>query len=228
RPIVIASFGGMPLDAVARAQRVGADLAITRPHDVDSLAPIMLAASRLQLERRVSLVARGGEPSADGEESETEPKSLVGFDVFERLLELEIKRAQRYDYALSVALFAVEIDPSSAPSFIRGILRARAGNALIHALRDIDIATQLEHDRFFVLLPYTDLKGAAALGRRVIAAVAAGDPVISGGRTFPPRLIGAVAGGTAGQQLSFAKLMKDATRALEQARRDGAELAVQP
>ncbi|HEX5063172.1 MAG TPA: hypothetical protein VFV99_27540, partial [Kofleriaceae bacterium] len=81
---------------------------------------------------------------------------------------------------------------------------------------------------FLVLLPYTDLKGSANLGRRVIAAVAEGDPVVAGGRSFPPRVVGAVAGGAPGQALSFAKLMKDATRALDQARRDGAELAVQP
>ena len=79
-----------------------------------------------------------------------------------------------------------------------------------------------------MLLPYTDLTGAAGLGRRVIAAVAEGDPVVSAGRSFPPRVVGAVAGAQPGEQLSFAKLMKDATRALEQARRDGAELAVQP
>jgi hypothetical protein len=62
----------------------------------------------------------------------------------------------------------------------------------------------------------------------VIAAVAAGDPVVAAGRSCPPRVVGAVAGALPGQALSFAKLMKDATRALEQARRDGAELAVQP
>ena len=52
--------------------------------------------------------------------------------------------------------------------------------------------------------------------------------MVSSGRSFPPRLVGAVAGGKLGNELSFGKLMKDAMRALEQARRDGAELAVQP
>ena len=78
--------------------------------------------------------------------------------MFQRVLELEIKRAKRYEYPLSVALFAVEVAPPPPPG-IRGILRARAGNALINAIRDIDIATQLDHERFLVLLPYTDLKG---------------------------------------------------------------------
>jgi PleD family two-component response regulator len=144
------------------------------------------------------------------------------------VLELELKRARRYEYPMSVALFAVEV-PRPAPSAgIRGILRARAGNALIHTIRDIDIATQLDHERFLVLLPYTELAGAAQLGRRVVSAVAAGDPVVSAGRTFAPRVVGAVAGLRADAPLSFAQLMRDAQRALDQARRDGAELEVAP
>jgi hypothetical protein len=224
RPVVIASLGGLPLDAIGRAQRAGADLALTRPHSLESIAPILLAASRLHLERRVASATRG--PGLD--DGDPEARALVGYDVFERLLETEIKRARRYDYALSLALFALAVDAPAPPSFITGILRARAGNALIHALRDIDIATQVEHDRFVVLLPYTDLKAAAALGRRVIAAVAKADPVFATGRSFPLRLVGAIAGSPPGQVTSAAKLMKDATRTLEQARRDGAELAVQP
>ncbi len=231
RPIVIASVAGSSVSAVARAHAAGADLAVPRPHDVERLAPVLFAASRLHLEKRVALAARGAEQVLRArldELSDPEPRGLLPFELFQRVLELEIKRAKRFEYPLSVALFAVDIPPPPPPAGIRGILRARAGNALIHTVRDIDIATQLDHERFLVLLPYTDLKGAAGLGRRIISGVAAGDPVIAAGRTFPPRVVGAVAGAMPGQALSFAKLMKDATRALEQARRDGAELAVQP
>ena len=91
-----------------------------------------------------------------------EPGGLQPFELFQRALELEIKRARRYEYPLSVALFAVELEPPPPPPGMRGILRARAGNALIHTIRDIDLATQLDHERFLVLLPYTDLAGAAS------------------------------------------------------------------
>ena len=231
RPIVIAAVGSDPLQAVRRASLAGADLATTRPHDASRLAPILLAASRLCGERQAAVSARGSEQvlRAKLEEiADPEPRGLQPLSMFQRTIELEIKRARRFEYALSVALFAVEIDPPPPPPGIRGILRARAGNALIHAIRDIDMATQLDHERFLVLLPYTDLAGATQVGRRIIAAVGEGDPVVSAGRSFPPRLVGAVAGGVASAQLSFSKLMKDATRALDQARRDGAELAVQP
>jgi hypothetical protein len=231
RPIVIAAYAGKATSAVKRGIAAGADLVVSRPHDADKLAPIVLAAQRLFRERKIAHNARGAELvlRAKLEEiSDPEPRGLQPFETFQRVLELEFKRARRFEYPLAVALFAIEITPPPPPAGIRGILRARAGNALIHTIRDIDLATQLDHERFLVLLPYTDLTGATNLGRRVIAAVADGEPVISGGRSFPPRVVGAVAQAKPGEPLSFAKLMKDATRALDQARRDGAELAVQP
>lgn len=231
RPIVIAAVSGKPTDGIQRAVLAGADLAATRPHEIEGMATLLLGAARLHTERRAAQNARGAEAvmRAKLEEiSDPELRGLQPLATFQRVLELEFKRARRFEYALSVALFAVEVAPPPPPAGIRGILRARAGNALIHTIRDIDLATQLDHERFLVLLPYTDLAGAAGLGRRVIAAVAQGDPVISAGRSFPPRVVGAVAGARPGQELSFAKLMKEATTALAQARRDGAELAVQP
>lgn len=231
RPIIIASVTGKPSEACARAIAAGADLATARPHELERMSPVLLAAARLHAERRLAQNARGAEAvlRAKLEEfQDPDPRGLQPMEVFQRVIELELKRARRFEYPLSVALFAVDIPPPPPPAGIRGILRARAGNALIHTIRDIDIATQLDHERFLVLLPYTDLKGAAGLGRRVIAAVAKGDPVVSAGRSFPPRVVGAVAGAKLGQELSFAKLMKDAAHALNEARRDGAELAVQP
>jgi hypothetical protein len=232
RPIAIAAVAGSAVDGARRAAAAGADLVAPRPHDVDRLAPILLAAARLHAERHAALAARGSEQMLRArldEIADAEPGGLETFEMFQRALEREIKRAQRFEYPLSVALFAVEIAPPPPPPGIRGILRARAGNALVHAIRDIDLATQLDHERFLVLLPYTDLAGATSVARRVIAAIGAGEPVVAAGRSFPPRVVGAVAGGVvADEPISFAKLVKDATRALEQARRDGAELAVQP
>lgn len=231
RPVIIAALTGKSVDGVERAISAGADLVTTRPHDIERLAPIMLAASRIEAERRALTTARGTEQvlRAKLEElSDPDPRGLLPSERFQQLLELEIKRAKRFEYPLSVALFAVEIAPPAPPPGILGILRARAGNALINSVRDIDLATQVDHERFLVLLPYTDLKGAANLARRVIAAVATGDPVTAAGRSFPPRFVGAVAGAKPGEAVSFAKLLKDATRALDNARRDGAELAVHP
>lgn len=213
RPVVIASVDGNPLTAVNRALASGADLAAVRPHDVGSIAPILLAANRLMIERKLA--------------SDPEPRGLQTFEAFQRVLELAIVRAQKLEYPLSVALYQVDVSPPPPPG-IGGIVKARAGNALVHAIRDIDVATQLEGDRFLVLLPYTDLKRAAGLAQRVIQAVTAGEAVVSGGRAYPPKIVGAVAAARLNEPVSFARLVKDATRTLEQARRDGADFAVQP
>ena len=230
-PVVIAACSGTALEAVGRANATGADLATVRPHDVEKLAPVLLAAARIVEQRRDLTSARGSEAVLRARLenlTEHDGSGLLPFEMFQRVLELELKRARRYLYPLSVALFALEISPPPPPAGMRGILRARAGNALVHSIRDIDLATEIDHERFLVLLPYTDLTGATELARRVIASVALGDPVVAMGRSIAARFIGAVAGAKPGQQLSFAKLMRDATHALEQARKDGAELAVQP
>lgn len=231
RPVVLASVDGNPVAATQRAVTANADLVAVRPHDVGSLAPLLFAAARLVIERRVTASARGAEQALRArldELADPEPRGLLPYEMFQRVLELEIRRAKRFEYSLSLALFAVEVAGPPPPPGIRGILRARAGNALIHTIRDIDVATQLDHERFVVLLPYTDLKGASGLARRVIAAVGAIDPVITAGRSMSPKLVGAVASAALAQPVSFAKLMKDASSALDGARKDGADLAVLP
>jgi len=213
RPVVIASVEAAPLVAVHRASGAGADLVAVRPHDIGTLAPIMLAANRLVIERKLA--------------ADPEPRGLVSYETFQRVLELAIIRAQKLEYPLSVALFSVEL-VSPPPPGISGIVRARAGNALIHSIREIDCATQLEGDRFLVMLPYTDLKRAAALAQKVIVAVNQGEPVMSGGRAYVPHVVGAAVAAHLEQPVSFARLVKDAMRTLEQARQDGADFAVQP
>lgn len=213
RPAVIASIDGAPISAVNRASSVGADLVALRPHDIGTIAPVMLAANRLTIERRLA--------------ADPEPHGLVTYEAFQRVLELAIVRAQKLEYPLSVALFAVDVQPPPPPG-IGGIVRARAGNALIHSIREIDVATQLENDRFLVLMPYTDLKRATALAQKVITSVQSGEPVISGGRGYPPRVTGAAVAARLNQPVSFARLLKDAVNTLEQARKDGADFAVQP
>ncbi len=207
RPIIIASCAGSSRDAIPRAIASSADLVAMRPHDVERLAPIIFAASRLQEERRAA-------PAEARGVAHHEAGALQPFDLFQRVLETELRRARRFAYPLSVGLFVVQVtDP---PPGVKGILRARAGNALIQAIRDIDLATELDQERFLVLMPHTDATTADAVARRVITVAGACDPVLTSGRSFPVRMIGAVAGARLDEPLSFARLMKDATRALNE------------
>lgn len=230
RPVVIAVLAGKPVDVARKAAGLGADLAIARPVDLDKLVPVLLAASRLDAERQVATNARGSETVLRARLDalvDHEPGALQPFELFQRVLELELKRSKRYGYPIAVALFSVGVGGDEPPPpGVQGIVRARAGNALIHSIRDIDLATELDQERFLVLLPYTTLSGAAEVARRILHAVTSTHPISAAGKTFPPKIVGAVAGAQPGQPLSFSRLMRDATQALEQARRDGAELAV--
>lgn len=229
RPVIVAACSGDPVNALMHAMQAGADLVTLRPHDPEHLVPPLLAALRLLEERAAMLAVRGSEVSLRERLDsllDPEPGSLQPFEMFQRVLELEIKRARRYNYPLAVALFVVDTPPPAPPPGIRGILRARAGNAIVHSIRDIDMATEIDDDRFLVLLPYTSAAGGAEVGRRIIDAIAAAEPVVALGRAFVPQVAGGVAGVTPGEPLSFAQLMRDATRALDQARKLGIDLGV--
>jgi hypothetical protein len=241
RPLVIAAASSGAVDAARRAAAAGADLATVRPHHVERLAPILLAAARLVEQRRrltappvrdvQGVLDELSDGDGDGDaaaDDDAEPGALQTFAVFQHAVERELARAARYGYPLTVALFRLDLAPPPPPPGLRGILRARAGNALVNALRAVDLATELDRDRFLVLLPYTDRAAGAELARRILGAVAAGDPVIAGGRSFPPKVVGAVAGTRAGQPSSLAQLLHDATQLLEQAEVTGAALAVEP
>jgi len=261
RPVVIAACTSGAVEAARRAAAAGADLVAVRPHDVERLAPILLAAARLVEQRRqltsalLAMAAPEGLGGAEGREgplgapggagtvghdrrvpragsaelddlSEREPGALQPFEVWKAAVELELERAGRYAYPLAIAMFSVDVAPPPPPPGVKGILRARAGNALVNAIRDVDLVTEIEQDRFLVLLPYTDRIIGAEVARRIIGAVAAADPVVTAGRTFTPKVIGAVADARPDEPPSFDALLHDVTQLLEQAVETGASLAV--
>jgi hypothetical protein len=323
RPVVIAAWTASALEAARRSTAAGADLATVRPHDVERLAPILLAAIRLveyrrpaaasppgaerppepdpsapvpsparatvdldaqveggevEVESEVAEVeggeveveggeveAEGGEVEVEGSEVEAEggeveieggeveggeveveggvdidvdmdldgegdpdrePAGLLAAETFAQAAQRELERARRFGHPLAVAMFKVDVPPPPPPPGLRGILRARAGNALVHALREDDLATELDNDRFLVVMPHTERVAGAEHARRIVSAVAAGDPVTAVGRTFPPRVIGAVVGAV-GAEVDLPRLVQDAAQLLEQAQVTGASLAVE-
>ncbi|HEX4421754.1 MAG TPA: hypothetical protein VH165_27775 [Kofleriaceae bacterium] len=248
RPVVIAAATASAIEGARRAAGAGADLVVVRPHDVERVAPILFAAARLAEARRQLAAhghgAAGGPGAGDGAGLDGDlADGLAGLDdegdgggdtgalqsseVFRATVERELERALRYAYPLSVALFGLEIAPPPPPPGVRGILRARTGNALVNAVRDIDRVTELEHDRFLVLMPYTDRLAAAEVARRILSAVAAADPVVAAGRSYPPKVIGAVVGIRPGEPQTYDRLLHDATQLLEQTSVTGASLAVE-
>jgi hypothetical protein len=250
RPVIITAWTANAVEAARQSATVGADLSTVRPHDVERLAPILLAASRLFERRQLFDLSRSGiqvAPGYDAEldmdssigppldaepdpepvlEPDPEPASFLQAEPFAQAVLRQFERARRYGYPITVAMFVLDVPEPQPPAGLRGILRARAGNALVHMLRDVDLATELDQDRFLVVMPHTERAAGAELARRIIGAVAAGDPVSSGGRTFPPRVIGAVTGAAPGEVPELPILVRDVTQLLEQARVSGASLAV--
>ena len=232
RPVVVAACDGPATAAAHQAAAAGADLFAVRPHDPDKLAPVLVAAARMAEERRSLSVARGTEEILRGRlEQYGRADTATGFQQFEffqRVLELELKRARRYGYALSVCLLGQVDGDRPPPRDVATTLRKRAAVAIGQTVRDIDLPVEIGDDRFLVLLPYTDVDGAAQVGRRMVAAVAEHEPVVVDGRTWRARVVAGIAGLRAGQPVSFAKLMKDASGALRGARERGLDLVVAP
>lgn len=232
RPVVIAASTAGGVEATRRAVAAGADLATARPHDVERLAPILLAAARLaEQRRRLPSVSEDFSVLAglDDEGDAGDQRGLVAFDHLHATALRELARAQQFGYPMSLAMFRVEI-ATAPPAALRGILRARAGNALVHALRDIDLASELDQERFLVVMPHTERTAAAEVARRVISAVGAGATVSAAGRTFAVKLVGAVAAraGESGElSAQLDQLIVDTNQLLEQAQVTGASLAVE-
>lgn len=156
------------------------------------------------------------------------PGSRTGFHAFEDvkdLLVVEVRRAKRYGYPLSILL--VRLDPIPAihqlakPGLPREITQG-LGAAIARSLRVIDLPIQYADDSILVFLPHTDLAGAEEVGRRVkrrIKRITYRDDDLTCQITAS---VG-VAGIEGGDNLTFSKLIKNATSALRAAQLKGGD-----
>jgi two-component system, cell cycle response regulator len=229
RPVLIAAVPGAGRIAAERAHAAGADLVALRPHDTERLGPVLFAAAKLATARAELLTVQGTETRLrDQIDRFGRADTTTGFqqlEFFQRVLELELKRAKRYGYPLSVCLLR-QVEPAKVPAAVKRDLRVRAAAAVASAIRDIDMPTELPPDRFLVLLPYTDADKAAAVAQRIVAAVAAHPPVRGNNADWRATVVAGVSGVSAGTDVSFAKLMRDAGAALRAAEDDGEDVMI--
>jgi diguanylate cyclase (GGDEF)-like protein len=166
--------------------------------------------------------------SAAGSPALDLPKTRTGFHHFEDvkdLLIVEVRRAKRYGYPLSVLL--VRLDPIPAfqqlqrPGLPREITAGLAA-AIARAVRVIDLPIHYADDSIMVFLPHTDQEGAEEVGRRIkrrIKRITYRDDQI---RCQLTASVG-VAGISAGDNLTFSKLIRNATAALRAAQLKGGD-----
>lgn len=91
------------------------------------------------------------------EENITHEIELYLLEVFNTLVEHEVRKARRYKYPLSMICIGVQAEPDTPQTLHAAEMLAI--NALDAELRDTDIPCRNGHE-FFVLLPSTDEKGA--------------------------------------------------------------------
>lgn len=233
RPVVIAALVAPSTTARSRAAATGADLFAVRPHGRDSLAAAMQAAEQLAALRDKVTVLRGSEELLRERLQRFGQSDLAtGFfhiEFFEHVLLMELKRARRYGYTLAACLIALDAwrAPEPPPAAVRRRLRTQVAGTITRIVRDIDMAVDLTEDRMLVFLPFTNVDGAAVVGRRIAAAVHGQASVTDGdGRSWRPAVSIGIAALRPGKPVSFARLMRDATTALRAAQLKGGDRVV--
>ncbi|MCC6996102.1 MAG: GGDEF domain-containing protein [Deltaproteobacteria bacterium] len=226
RPSIIVTVAPNERRPAEVAAACGADSAVHRPLKRDALglavrAGLLLRVARrriTELERRADergRVVGGADPST----------GFYPFELFKRLLMMELKRAKRYEYSLAVALVGLDAVGVEISPEVRGALLPALASVVGECIRDIDIPVDYADGRFLVFLPYTDLAGAERVGQRIVGKLRRG-AFRDGERTLTVTASVGVAAQRPGGAVSFANLMRDALVALKAAQLKGGDRVV--
>jgi diguanylate cyclase (GGDEF)-like protein len=219
------------VDDRARALReMEADGFLIRPFSSTSLQSVLSLASRITtLGQRVADLERQlAAPTPSTRRLASAINSRTGFyqlEFIKDLLVVEVRRAKRYGYPLSIILVGLDALPAvqelNQPNLQRDITAGLAV-AIAKSIRDIDIPVHYADDRILVFLPHTDLAGAEEVGRRVKRRI---KRITYRGDGVTAQLTASVgvAGVSAGEHLTFSRLVKDATTALRAAQLKGGD-----
>ncbi len=99
---------------------------------------------------------------------------LYNHGYMKHFLQLEIKRAQRHQYPVS--LIMIDVDDFKVLNDTFGHAKGdsllnEVGRILRNQIRDIDLAARYGGDEFVIVLPYSDLEGALAAAHRIQQAI---------------------------------------------------------
>lgn len=178
----------------------------------------------LKAERRAG---RGKGAKAAGEVEPPMPRPgegildpLTGFYTFahfKEVLFIEVKRARRYNFPLSLAVVAFDPFGEEVTGDLRAKLFAGLALAIRRSLRDTDYPVQYSGDHVALLMPHTDLQGAMVVSRRITERVGRAT-LQHGDRTLNPTIsVGVASASSPSKEFSFAELVKHAQTALGRA-----------
>jgi two-component system, cell cycle response regulator len=157
-------------DGLPAAKSAAADNLLFRP--VKRAELLFCARAMIRLNEALTQPPRssGATPSGDEITGKSQSSRLSQFEFFKAFLSVEIKRARRYGFPLSVMLTSLdrmgEIEKVHGQRVLRHLLGGLA-RAIRRSVRDIDIPVTLRDDTILVLMPHTDAEGAAAVAERV-------------------------------------------------------------
>ncbi len=215
-------------DPVDAAVDMGADGGFSRPVSRDIFVLTLQLSQQIAAARRETarLQARTDELGARLERmGDVQPgQRFYHFEFFKHLLIVEIRRAKRYKYPLSVCL--VELDPYRLPPghlMARREIRAGVARAVSESIRDIDIPVFVGGERILIVLPHTPVEGAGKVARRVARLIREGMYPLGGEELQSVSASIGVAGLDATKQTTFAELIKQAQKALAQAQEKGGD-----
>ncbi|MBN2493027.1 MAG: diguanylate cyclase [Deltaproteobacteria bacterium] len=210
-------------DPAALQREVGADAVLLRPLDLHQLGTaIRLLAEARQARERADLLQDENRQLREAlrQKAIVDPQSgYYRFDLFRQVIVLEVKRARRYAYPLSILLMAFDNFDKVAgyltPEQRTGLYRT-SRRAVTASVRDIDIALLFAEDKVLVVMPHTDLEGAAVVADRIRDRIGQVKPPESLARLHLSVSI-AVASSDRLAEPSFGGMIRTATRALKEA-----------
>ncbi|MFH2010909.1 MAG: diguanylate cyclase [bacterium] len=213
-----------------KAAALGADGGFARPVSQDTFVQLLQLAERISgaraeaadLQRQADELGQRLERLGDVRPGQR----FYHYEFFKHLLLIEIRRAKRYKYPLSVCL--VEVDPYRLPPgqlMARREIRAGVARAVSESIRDIDIPVYVGGERILIVLPHTPIDGAKKVARRVARLIREGMHPVGPDVQHITASIG-VSGLNQQKRPSFAQLIREAQKALDSAREKGGNTIV--
>jgi diguanylate cyclase (GGDEF)-like protein len=220
---LIASFAARQARPTDVAHQISADAFVLRPYKRDLLTLALYAAFGARLLRERALRAEAALADVTGVGHKRDEAGLLHADVFKTLLPLEIRRARRHGYPISICV--VQLDPLPQAQPITPALVSACEPVIRSAVRDVDLAVRYGDTRFLVFLPHTDGRGAEAVGRRIVNGVR-NCRFRTGGVTLMVTASVGIAALRPGKSPSFARLVRDAHAAVKAAQLKGGDRAI--
>jgi diguanylate cyclase (GGDEF)-like protein len=153
---------------------IGADAVLRRPLSEDRLGVVCSMLLRLsELRTRVAFLEEeniGLRHSLGADLYLDTDTQFYRFDIFKHIILMEIKKAKRYGYVVSLLLLAFDkyaemmgwLEPDQRRHIFDLLKKAAVNN-----IRDIDIPLLFSEDKILVVMPHTDLKNAAVVADRI-------------------------------------------------------------